>query len=118
MKKYNDEVKKALRVIKEQCINNIPPEGDCSQCGLYGYCGTDPCTWNIDTMDLQLNCPHTKHCSAVVLAETARDEALRKLRHQIADNEVLRIQRDSLEKTLNSLCPDWKAKISKTKDGD
>lgn len=110
MKNYNNEVIKALRVIKEQCINNIPPEGDCSHCALYGYCVTVPNTWDIDTVDLQLNCPHTKHCSAVVLAETARDEALSKLKRQIADNEILRVQRDFLERTLNTLCPDWKLK--------
>lgn len=113
MSNYNDDVKKALRVIKEQCINSIPPEGDCRDCGLYGFCGTDPYTWDIATVDFKLTCPHTKHCSAVVIAETEKQVALSKLRRQIADNEVLRKQRDSLEKTLNTLCPDWKLKIVK-----
>lgn len=113
MKNCNCEVKKALRVIKEQCISNIPPEGDCSDCALYGYCGTDPHTWDISAVDLKLDCPHTKHCSAVVLAETERDKALRKLRRQITDNEILRVERDFLESTLNNLCPDWKLKIVK-----
>ena len=116
MSNYNNDVKKALRVIKEQCINNIPPEGDCRDCGLYGFCGTDPYTWNIATADLKLTCPHTKNCSSVVIAETKMREALSKLRRQIADNEVLRAQRDSLEATLNNLCPDWKSKIAKDKD--
>lgn len=113
MKNYNDEVKNALRIIKEQCINNVPPDGDCRDCGLYGYCGTDPYTWDIDTVDLKLNCPHTKHCSAVVLAETEKQVALSKLKRQITDNEILRAERDLLESTLNNLCPDWKLKIIK-----
>lgn len=118
MGNYNNEVKNALRVIKAQCVNNVPPEGDCRSCSLYGYCGTEPYSWNVNTVDLKLVCPHTKHCSTVVLAETTRDEALRKLRRQIAENEVLREQRDCLEHTLDTLCPDWKLKISKDKAGD
>lgn len=113
MKNYNEKVKNALRIIKGQCINNVPPEGDCSQCGLYGYCGTDPCTWNIDIVDLKLNCSHAKHCSAVVLAETERQEALSKLKRQITDYEILIAERDFLESTLNNLCPDWKLKIAR-----
>lgn len=115
MKNYNSEVKKALQVIKEQCINNIPPEGDCSQCALYGYCGTDPHTWDIKIADLRLNCPHTKHCSAVVIAETEKGEAVRKLKRKVTDYEILRVERDFLENTLNTLCPDWKLKIVKDK---
>lgn len=110
MQEHQRELKQALRVIKTHCLAINPLMSNCRDCELYSFCKTDPYSWDIKTVDFELSCVHEKHCSAVVLAETAKDEALSKLKRQITDNEILRVQRDFLEKTLDNLCPDWKLK--------
>lgn len=113
MKKFDVELKQALRLIKSHCVSNFSSNQNCKECQLYQFCKTEPATWSIDTVDFAIGCPHSDECVNVFMHEMEKASLSRTIKAHETTITSLRQQRDSLENILNEHYPDWKSKISK-----
>lgn len=108
MSLFPRSVKNAMRTIKSYCNS----QKDCFNCDMcFLLRNFPPKEWDIEELELETNCQYVDKCADLVFANLELQKVITEKRRLIADNELLKVERATLERLLDEKVPNWKAEL-------